>query len=152
MTFEYTTDAALIRSIVTHPKIWPDVSDDFTPAADDWRPGFASARPLYLVPKDGAEVLGVWLFEARGACWEIHTSFLPEAWGPRARQASAEMLAWLWSHTACRRLITNVPSYNRRALRFAERAGLTQFGVNERAYLKDGTLHDLILLGISKPD
>ena len=151
MTFERTENAALIRAIVTHPKVWPHVGDDFTPCADAWRPQFAPYL-LYLLAKDGDEVLGVFAYEIRGACWEVHLAMLPGAWGPRASLAWAEMLAWLWAHTPCRRLIASVPAYNRIALHFAKRGGMRQFAVNERSYMKDGVLHDQILLGLSRPE
>jgi RimJ/RimL family protein N-acetyltransferase len=62
------------------------------------------------------------------------------------------MSSWLWAHTSCRRLITNVPARNRLALRFAEAAGMERFGVNHASLLKDGKLQDQILLGLSRPE
>jgi RimJ/RimL family protein N-acetyltransferase len=131
--------------------VWPHVGDDFTPCAHAWRPEIAPYH-LYLLCKDAEEILGVWLFEIRGACWEVHIALLPAAWGARAKRAWREMLAWLWTHTPCRRLIANVPGYNRVALRYAERVGLRRFAVNERSYMRDGALHDQILFGLSRPE
>ena len=171
MTFERTHDAALIRAIVTHPRLWPHVGDDFTPCADAWRPEFAPYL-LYLLCKDAHEplrggrdeaallsepktpedVLGLWLFVIRGACWETHACMLPGVWGAQATRCAREMFAWLWRSTPCRRLIASIPAYNRPALAFAARIGMTRFAVNERSYLRDGVLYDQILFGLSRPE
>lgn len=150
MTFERSEDAALIRAVVTHPAVWPHVSDDYAPQASAWTPAMHPSL-WYVVVREGEDTLGLWMFEARGACWEVHTCLLPIAWGDRGKRAAREMAAWLWKNTTCRRLITNVPAYNRLALRFAQRAGMTEFGRNERSFLKHGELHDQILLGLSRP-
>jgi RimJ/RimL family protein N-acetyltransferase len=151
MTFERTSDDALIRAIVTHPRIFPHVGDDFTPCADAWRPEFAPYL-LYVLCRDGDEVLGLWLFVIRGACWETHACMLPGVWGAQATRCAREMFAWLWRSTPCCRLIASVPSYNRPALAFAARIGMTEFAVNPRSYLRAGELHDQILFGLSRPE
>lgn len=151
MTFERCTDDALIRSIVTHEKIWPHVGDDFTPPAEAWRPECAPYL-LYLLCREGDEVLGLWLFVIRGACWETHACMLPGAWGAQATRCARELFAWLWRATPCRRLVASIPVYNRPALAFAARIGMTRFAVNERSYMRDGELHDQILFGLSRPE
>ena len=82
-------------------------------------------------------------------CWEIHTCLLPNAWGERGRRAARLLPEWIWQHTPCRRIITNVPDNNRLALRFALAAGMTEIGVNAASFLKNGKLRDQTLLGIS---
>lgn len=150
MTFERSDDYELIRKIVTHPKLYPHVSDDFSPDACDYVPPGAGPYLIYLLAKDGDELLGMFLFVAHtGICWEVHTCLLPNAWGSRARLAAIGAAEWMFEHTPCRRIITNVPSYNRLALRFARSAGMKEFGINERSYQKNGTLHDQVVLGLS---
>jgi hypothetical protein len=148
--FERTTDYALVRAILTHPAIYPHITDDGCPAADQFQV-LEHPSIWYVLVRDGAEVLGLWMFAPQGAaCWEVHTCLLPCAYGDRAKQASRAMAEWIFTHTPCQRIVTTVPAYNRLALRFAERAGMTRFGTNERSYLKGNTLHNQILLGLSK--
>ena len=149
LTFERSEDWDLIRSVITHPKIWPHVSDDSTPPWEEWQPVIADSV-WYVVVRDGEEVLGVFTMVRHNAiCWEVHTCLLPSAWG-RTLEAARQMAEWAFANMECLRIITNVPAYNRLALRFAERAGMTQFGVNEKSYLKDGKLWDQFCLGLSK--
>jgi len=93
------------------------------------------------------------MFHATNAiCWEVHTCLLPCAWGERAYIAARALPEWIWRHTPCRRIVTNVPSSNRLALRFALRAGMTIYGCNKASYLKNGRLCDQLCLGLSKPE
>lgn len=167
LLFERTHDYALLRAIATHPRVWEALADDATPSRDEWHPTEHEAYCYVLVrgPKrqiedasttgplgqDGDEVLGFFLLVPQNAvCWEIHTCLLPCAWGAKARDAAAGIVRWLWAHTNAQRLVTNVPASNRLALRFALRAGMTEYGRNPNSYLKRGQLEDQILLGLSR--
>jgi len=155
--FERSFDYNLIREIITHPKIWPHVSDDGSPPPDQYRP-IENEQVWYVIVRDiypdagSQEILGCWIFHPHNSiCWEIHTCLLPNAWGERAHRAGRMVVEWIWEHTACRRIITTVPSCNRLALHFALKAGLKSYGVNEASWLKDGKVWDQVCLGISPP-
>lgn len=151
ITFERTRDWPTIKRIVTHAKIYSAVSDDFSPLPDKWEP-IQDESLWYVLVRDDEELIGMWMFQARNViCWDVHTCLLPSAWGPKAREAVHGMVQWIWDNTCCLRLITEVPAYNRLALNFAIAAGMEEFGRNPRSYMKYGRLHDVILLGMSKP-
>ncbi len=150
MTFEPSRDWELIKDIVTHPKIYSFVSDDFSPAPEMWQPIQQDAAH-YIIVRDGDELLGMWAFyEHCTIVWDVHTCLLPLAWGERGRRAAKEMAEWVWNNTRCIRLITEVPQPNRLALRFARAAGMTEYGFNPDSYMKNGRLYGMYLLGISK--
>jgi RimJ/RimL family protein N-acetyltransferase len=151
VTFERSEDWELIKRIVTDAKIYPWVSDDFSPKREDWQP-IRDPAVWYVIVRDGKEILGLWMLVPENPiCWKIHTCLLPAAWGDRARQAAKELATWVWENTPCMRVNTDVPAYNRLAYRFAIAAGLGRFGVNPKSVLKHGKLHDQIMLGISRP-
>ncbi len=152
ITFERTRDWDTIKAIVTHPKIYPHISDDGSPASDEWEP-IQNESVWYVLVKDDGLVLGLWiLIPENYVCWKIHTCLLPVAYGEKAKIAVAALAPWVWQNTGCMRVITDVPAYNRVALRFARAAGLEEYGVNPRSYMKNKNLYDQILLGISKPE
>jgi RimJ/RimL family protein N-acetyltransferase len=152
ITFQRTWDLELARSVITHPRLFPFLSDDHSPRPQEFRAP-RDERVWYVLAYEDDELLGLWMFvHYSPVLWEVHTALLPSAWGASARAAARAMAEWLWAHTSCRRLITNVPAYNRLALRFAEAAGMRRFGVNERSLLKNGRLHDQIMLGLSRPE
>jgi RimJ/RimL family protein N-acetyltransferase len=148
---ERSTDYGLIRAVMKTPAIYRHISDDGSPPASEYRP-IESDAIWYLVVWDANVLLGLWmLVPTNSICFEIHTCLLPHAWGERAHRAAQVMLNWVWEHTPCQRIVTNVPVDNRLAFHFALEAGMTVFGKNEDSFLKGGKLLDQICLGLSRP-
>jgi hypothetical protein len=151
LDLEPTDDPALIREILTHPKIWPWITDDSSPDPEAFKPVISEAF-TYLLVRDVEGPLGIFLFTPQtGVTWEVHTCLLPRSSGDLARQAALEAQAWIWDRTPCRRIVTSVPIYNRLAVRFALAAGLTQYGRDPASIERGGRLWDRLLLGISRP-
>ncbi|HEX3941583.1 MAG TPA: hypothetical protein VHX11_08895 [Acidobacteriaceae bacterium] len=150
MNFSLATDRDAIRRVITDPQLYPRMSDDFSPPPAAYEP---PKEATFIEVRDGEELLGYFgLIEENAVCWKVHTCLLPSTWGPRAKQASREFIAWLWQNTRCQRLITDVPSDNRLALRFAKQGGLTEYGINPKSFSRGGVLLDQFCLGISKPE
>lgn len=151
MTFERSTDWTLIKEIVTSPWIYDGISDDGSPPRDQWNPQ-EYPDVWFIVVKEEDKVLGLWALRPQtSACWEVHTCLLPKAYGEKAYKAVLEFEEWVWKNTSAHRVVTDVPVYNQLALRFSLRAGLKQFGLNPKSYMKNGKLYDVIMLGISRP-
>lgn len=147
---ERTTDWSYIRLVATDPRLWEHLSDDFSGERETWQPREDDSL-VYLKVTDDEQCLGFFLLVPHSpVLYEVHTALRPAARGPRAREAAQALIAWTFANTRCQRLVTSVPEYNRLALRFAQRAGMTEYGRNPRASQKNGTLFDLILLGLSK--
>ena len=148
-----TFDPELIRSIITNRWVYRHVSDDGSPNANDFKP-FIDDSIIYLaVPGVDSEAAGIFMLHQHNlVCFEVHTCMTPKAWGLIAREAAQEVIEWMFNNTTCERIITNVPSLNKVASRFAIDCGMVKFGVNEKSFLKDGVLFDQIMYGISKGD
>lgn len=152
MTFARTYNYELARSIMTHARVYPHITDDYSPNVNSYRPLENEALWYVLVSGDEGELLGLFLFVPENAiCWSVHTCLLPKAWGPMARRAGREMAGWIWENTLCHRIVTSVPESNRLALEFAVACGMTEYGRNEKSILKGGKLQDQVCLGISRP-
>lgn len=148
---ERTTDYELIRSVMTSPAVYPHITDDYSPAAEEYCPPVHDLL-VYVAVWEDEELLGLWLFVPQnGICWEVHTCLLPCARGHRARRAAKHVMAWIWRNTPCRRIVTNVPETNRLAYHFALNVGMEFYGCNEKSFLKDGKLVDQMCLGMSRP-
>lgn len=151
ITFERTHDLEVVRQVVSHPSLWPFVSDDFSGTAEGYRP-VEHESIWYITVHADEKLLGVFLLTLQsGCCFEIHTCLLPCSWGPQAKAASLGIVEWIWANTRCERIITSVPAYNRLALRFAEKAGMKLYGRNTLSWIKNGKLWDQLLLGLSRP-
>ena len=153
ITFERTQDYALIREIMTHPKIYPYIIDDGCPPVEGFQPQENDAI-YYVAVKDEGEMMGIWMLVPHNTvCFEVHTCLLPSAWGRKSRDAAAQFMRWIWENIKlCNRIITNVPAYNRIALRFARDCGMTEFGINQNSFLKNGTIYDQVMLGVTRPE
>lgn len=148
--FHRTRDYKLIGEIMRHKAIYRHISDDFSPAAEQFRP-IESDGLFYLLVKEDKEVLGLFLFHPENhICWKVHTCLLPKTWGEKAKQAGIGAREWIFANTPCQRIVTDVPVINRLALKFAIACGFERFGFNPSSFKKNGVLQDQVLLGVSK--
>lgn len=160
MTFERTRDYDLIRRIMAHPRVYPHITDDGCPPVEEFHPIENPDVWYVLVRSDSgprslgfSDAIGMWVFVPQNhICWEVHTCLLPVAYGELGAAAAKQMATWVFTNTRCRRIVTNVPECNRLALRFAKRAGMVEFGRNEKSFLKGGVLFDQIMLGLTKEE
>lgn len=146
-----THDMQLVAEIATHPAIWPHLHDDGTP--EDWAPVDHEAIYWMLVRDDDDAAVGVFMVHPLNSyCFEMHTALLPRTWGQAAKEAAQLLLAWAFTETPCLKMVTNVPAYNRAALRYARAGGMTEEGINRASYMRNGVLVDQIMLGITKQE
>ncbi len=161
LTFKFTRDLALVRSVLTHPTQARMSSDDGTHLAS-WQPS-ADERVWYVAARgeyrdNPTEVLGIFTFAPQNSvCYEIHAALLPLAWGARTRDALRGALEFVWANSrnlnmgvGVPRIVCAIPAYNALAIRLAKDCGFRAFGRNRASWLRWGTLHDQVLLGISK--
>jgi hypothetical protein len=151
ISIERSRDYALLMRIATEPKIYRLTSDDCSPLPQAWRiPEREDC--IYLLARSGDEILGfAAFFPVNGITVDTHLCFLKNAYGPKAFASFIKMLGWMWGATKTQRIIGAIPEYNRAAISFSRRAGFLEYGVNPKSWMKDGKLHSLICLGISRP-
>lgn len=148
MMLARTRDMALVASIIRHPAIWPHIHDDGSSECE-----LVDHDAVHWMLVDDGAPAGVFMVHATNAvCYQMHTCLLPRIWGQEAAQAAQLLLTWAFTDTDCLKMITNVPAYNRAALRFAKAGGMQQEGVNRASYLRNGALIDQIMLGITKQE
>jgi len=152
MNFYRTYDLELVKHIMTEPTVYPFITDDSAPAPSDFQPHDHPAI-WYVLCYEGETLLGMWMLVPQNSvCWEIHTCLLPAGRGAIGRIAAQQLQKWIWANTPCRRVVTNVPAFNKLALKYAKEAGMYEFGVNPKSFAWRGALYDQTLLGISRPE
>lgn len=144
MNISQTTDIDFIVKCVMAS--WEMLIDDGAGDKDLYFPPMTDDAKWYRVDDFGAFLM----VRQNFATFEVHTCLLPHAKG-KAVDIAKEAIAWAWDNTLAQRIITSVPSYNPLALRLAKKAGMTIYGVNQMSFSRNGILHDVTLLGISKP-
>lgn len=154
MQFTRTRDFDLVRAVLTHPSQTRMSADDATEVAS-WRPN-EDDRIYYIEVRDGSlgqspGLLGiVSLIPENAVCYQVHVSLLPYGWGLRTRLALGGAIAWAFRETPARRLVASIPVDNRLAIALGEDCGMREYGRNPGSFLRDGELHDQVLIGISK--
>lgn len=155
--FRRTDDYAEIATCITEPSVFRQVSDDGAPPPQEYWP--AIAADIWYVRCDvraAGIFCGVFALHPKNAVtWEVHTCLRPIARG-MAGQIVQALIPWIWENIEqneiqIQRLVTQVPDWNRLALKLAGVAGMTEYGRNPASWLKNGILHDVIELGISRP-
>ena len=150
MKLERTHDMEVVGAILAHPAIAPHIGDD---GATDHAPMDYEGFHWMLVTSDDGSVGGVFLVHAANSfTYEMHTCLLPSMWGAPAKAAAKLLGDWVFDETACEKLVTKVPVYNRKALRFAKAGGMVEEGNNRASFKRNGTMIDQIILGITKQE
>ncbi|MDA3831793.1 MAG: GNAT family protein [Spirochaetales bacterium] len=133
-----------IAKIINHPKVWNMVSDDlsqkpYVPIIDD--------SIIYLINKHKTGLMRT--EPVNGITYQIHTTALPELWG-KAVGFAKESIEWLFKNTACMKIITFIPIYNKLAIKLAKKSGMEQEGCIKKSFLKGWKLHDQLIYGLTK--
>lgn len=153
LIFARTQDYTHIRSILTHPRVFNHISDDGSPKIADYQPP-QHETISYILAHDSQELLGLFMFHPTisSSCLEVHTCLLPTVGRARAQQVVRELALWIWPRIAQRVILTHVPAYNKPAAALARAAGFKAWGRLPRAFRKFHRDHDLILMGLSRPE
>lgn len=147
MDFQRTRDLDQVYKILTCPAIYQMMGDDYLPPAEEYR---VPDHPdiVYLIV-GGRALVGLFaLFPQNRICWDLHIALLPWASKAEKRDAAHSLVPWLSAHTECKRLVANAPESNRAAIYYCVHGiGMKFIGRQERAFLRNGRLRDLIILG-----
>jgi hypothetical protein len=149
MNFQRTTDYTLVREILTTPDVYEHMADDYTVP----REAFAvNVHPeiRYVVVRDRGVIVGLFSFIPRNVhCWELHACMLPGATAREKWKAARELEPWLAERTECKRLVAEVPRTNAPAIYYGTHGiGMRYVGTHPKAFMRFGSLQDLIILGM----
>lgn len=146
-------DAKAVERIISDPSVYPDMSDDSSAppeAADGARLLAAGVVVGFL---KGTELLGLQFFhQHNGVTWEVHTAVLPDGRGRAAIRWATLAFQFMFNRSDCRKIVTQVPTYNRAAYALARRVGMSVEGLNRSSFLKGGVLFDQHWLGMTEED
>lgn len=154
ITVEPTNDVDFIHSVMSHPAIFPKITDDGVAILDkaavvyivEQRPEFTFIRV-----RDIGDDVGLFMFHKHGtAMYEVHTCILPEYRGPKAYEAAKAAAQWLWDHTQAGVITTLIPESDKAVTRFAKRIGFRAVGVIPSSLLRGQKYLNQILLTLER--
>ena len=106
-----------------------------------------------LVYDDQHEVVGCYtLIPHNVATVDIHTNLLPKGYGEVAAAAIPLILSYVFNTVGWSKLVSEVPSFNRLALRYIRLSRMKLEGTLSQAFLKDNTLYDIFVYGMTKEE
>ena len=148
ITVQRTNDADIVRAVMTHPDMWATVAEDGHDP-DDYTPDMTGA--CWLVMRDGDTLIALYsLDQINAVTLEIHAQVLPKHRKEYSRATGKAALQWIVEHTDCQKVIAWVPALYPNVRDFTVSQGFQIEGVSRKSYLKNGELHDLTLLGITR--
>lgn len=141
-------DLALVDSLMKHPKIYPWISDDFSPSVDEFTAFVPLSSPhvYYIMPEE--KVLAI--FTPINRCtYEQHTCVHPDK-----RRGTTEygrmVLDYMFEETECEKVVTFIPRYNLPAVFAARAVGFVEEGLITKSFKKNGKLVDQRVYGYTK--
>ena len=149
---ERTYDRDMITDIMTVPAIWDTVAEDDQDPAD-----FVADtdKECWLrITNQNDEIIGVFnLHPMNSATLEIHAQVLPEHRREHSQDAGRAVLGWIYENAPeYKKLVAWVPDFYVNVLKYVSGFGFVIEGCNRKSYLKNGELHDLMLLGITREE
>jgi hypothetical protein len=150
--FERTENAALVREILTHPKIWPWIASDGYPPPEEFWPAAENPAVHYLLVRSAGEVFGLYITHPiNAALWEVDHALLPTAWGAPSYWIGRAFEEWLWANTSAETALGLTPADNALALKYARRHGMTETGRIPKGIKRGGKSYDLVVFTKHRP-
>ena len=151
MRIERSFNADDIHSILRHPEIYPLISHDGAPSAEEFIVN-PEQQIFALGYVEDVPVGCVILHPRTALCWQVHFQVLPEYRKQYALSMGQEGLEWAWENTTAIKLVAEVPQIYSNVTAFALKQGFQIEGTNRKSTVINGEIIDSLLLGISKWD
>ena len=152
ITTTRTYDAYLVRSVITRPDIWATVAEDGQDPLT-YAPDVHNDCWLTMTGPDDVLVGLYCLDQYNAVTLEIHAQVLPEHRKVYSRATGEAALAWVLENVPqCQKVIASVPAIYPNVRDFTLQFGFRVEGTIRHSYLKDGKVHDLWLLGITRDE
>ena len=158
MKVQQIHNAALIKEISTHEKIWDNITEDGAIAPEEYEPDMDNWIWLACTTENDNYTLklhGIMGFHPMSdTMWQAHALFRPECWGDKRNKKLGRLaLDWLFKHNSrVHKIIGIIPDISKETLRFSARIGMKREGVLKKSYLKNGKLHDQYIVSLNRED
>lgn len=128
LSAEWCSDCYVITSIVTHPQVYPYVSDDNSPPPEEFKLPELGPDFFAVLCFDDDHIVGCFLFVKKNdTCCEIHTCMLPAARG-KAVDFGNMAVQMIFNETPFSAIVTFIPKTNEKAKRLAIKCGFVEIG------------------------
>lgn len=145
---ERTFDTALVRSVISNPKLRAASYGAQVEAFDP------KTQPeiYYLACYRGEDVIGLVIFHtfnSLDSC-QGHICYLPEYWGTHLFHITTLAMRWIFDNTRFIKIVALIPDRYPLVLKHALHAGMKKEGYIVNSVISDGKPDNMTLLGIDK--
>ena len=142
-------DLEFVDAVLTHPAIYPHISDDYSPSIKEFTAKPLLKRPAcyVLMYKDYGLVLSQ---PMNGTMFDTHITMLPEHRGKDAIEASDGFAHYLFTETTCEKIMAIIPELFPNVMNFVQRIGFKAEGHLTKSIKKNGKLIDQYVFGLEK--
>ena len=146
-------DLEAVNRVMKHPDVYPHTWHDGRVPVEQFTAKnlLLCAPPVHVLIDDQDSFVATFTPD-NNIMWVVHDNALPEVRGKYARDAGRAMLDWMFTNTPCLKVIGRTPYTNPRARMFAQMVGFTIEGRLKNAYMLNGKLYDMWVVGICKED
>ena len=145
-------DLDFVDSVLRHDSVYPFISDDHSPPVEEFTSEAMLKNPdvYFLTTNEFTVILAIPILN--NVVYDLHINMIkPEGRGKTAKESLKEAIDYMFHDTKCLKLVGFIAVIFGNVINFvceyAKREGLLK-----DAYLKDGKLHDVCVVGISKED
>lgn len=152
MIIERTRDIDLINTVMFNDDIFDVISED---GVEKDRQRFDVYNEYWLKVMVNNELIGVYnLHHTNTSTLEAHVHILPEFRGSHSQDSILKVYEWLFKNCGDEvvKFISNIPVIYPNVLKFCLSNGFTHEGINRKSYLKNGVVHDVDMVGITKEE
>lgn len=124
MDVRITDDLEFATQVMTHPAIWPALTNDAVPPLPEFQ---APPNFVYFVALEDDQPAGLFGLQAiEPNVVSMHAAMLPQYRGKGTNEASAKLLGWIWEHTPAERVVVRLEARNVLARAAAVKAGFRE--------------------------
>lgn len=139
-------DIETLTDLYLSNDIYPYVADDISSSKESWEPNLDASTWLVVLQDD--EIVGtIWLEHRSQHMVEVHFGFLKTFKRKNWNEVGETFFGIIREHFPYRKLIGQIPEYNRPALLIANKFGFEREGELKDSVLKDGQRYKLIIVG-----
>ena len=144
-------DVDRAAKVLLHPAVRDRLFDDSpVPSVAEIGEILRDESVIILMPIEGAILIATPFVYAS---YVVHQAAIPEVRGAAVVQSGRLAVRWMFDNVAaCRKLVGMTPAFNVPAIAAARRVGFAIEGRITGAVLRDGKLHDLIVLGMTRAE
>jgi len=144
-----TLDFGIAYEIANTTEIFEAFTEDGAP---DYMPDVVNEYWVLMITENGSVAGAYRLKSILARTVEIHAFMLPEYRNDYSKLSGVRILEWCLDNLDFDKITTVIPQLYKNIYHFTKAMGFKEEGFNRSSFLKDGKLHGMYCMGITKQE